>query len=281
MNFNLPFLPDRSSKPREYGITMMMDKGLSVKEADAFIESSGDFTDLVKFGFGTALITANLVEKVKLYKSVGLIPYFGGTLFELFIVRGMFDEYRKFVTSCGLEYLEISDGTIRIEHDEKLEYINKLSKDFTVISEVGYKVKGIELSSADWVRNMKSELESGSWKVIAEARESGTIGLYNSDGSVNKSLITEITDHIAPENIIWEAPNKSQQVYFISTLGANVNLGNIATGEVVALEALRMGLRGDTFFNAMPDEFLDRQLLENPMMILALPLKAWVWAHLT
>ncbi len=260
MKVNLPYLPNRSVKPRESGITMMMDKGLSLREAEAFIESSGDFTDLVKFGFGTALITARVTEKVRLYKSGGLIPYFGGTLFELFIVRNMFDEYRRFVTDCGLEYLEISDGTIRIDHEEKLKYIKKLSEDFTVISEVGYKVKGVELTSAEWVRNMQSELDSGSWKVIAEARESGTIGIYNADGSVNSLLITDITDHISPEKIIWEAPNKNQQVYFISLLGANVNLGNIATNEVVALEALRLGLRGDTFFNAMPDQFLDRKL---------------------
>jgi len=260
MNLHLPFLPARASKPRESGLTMMMDKGLSLREAEAFIESSGNFTDLVKFGFGTALITANLIEKVQLYKSAGLIPYFGGTLFELFIVRGMFDEYRKFVKECGLEYLEVSDGTVRINHEEKLNYIARLSEEFTIISEVGYKVKGIELSSAEWVRNMESELESGSWKVIAEARESGTIGIYNTDGSVNKNLISDITDHISPEKIIWEAPNKNQQVYFITLLGANVNLGNIASNEVVALEALRLGLRGDTFFNAMPEEFLERKL---------------------
>jgi len=260
MNFNIPFLPDRTSSPRQYGLTMMMDKGLSLKEADAFIDSSATFTDLVKFGFGTALITNNLDEKVKLYKSAGLKPYFGGTLFELFFVRGMIDEYRRFVTKYGLEYIEISDGTIRMEHEEKLNIISKLSKEFTVVSEVGYKIKGIELTSPEWVNHMENELNSGSWKVIAEARESGTIGIYNPDGSVNKNLISDITDNINPEKIIWEAPNKNQQVYFITLLGANVNLGNIASNEVVALEALRMGLRGDTFFNSMPDKFLERKL---------------------
>ena len=260
MNFNLPFLPERTGQPRENGLTMMMDKGLSIKEVESFIESSAGFTDLVKFGFGTALIVNDLAEKVKLYKSAGLKPYFGGTLFELFIVRGMFDEYRKFVQKYGLEYLEVSDGTVRIEHEDKLEYISKLSDEFTVISEVGYKVKGLELSSDEWVRNMQTELESGSWKVIAEARESGTIGIYNPDGSANKALIADITYNISPDKIIWEAPNKSQQVYFITLLGANVNLGNIATNEVVALEALRLGLRGDTFFNAMPEKFLEHKL---------------------
>jgi phosphosulfolactate synthase len=206
------------------------------------------------------LITKNLVEKVKLYKSAGLKPYFGGTLFELFIVRGMFNEYRNFVKKCGLEYLEISDGSIRLDHSDKLKYIRELSKEYIVISEVGYKVKGIELSPDEWVKNMNSELESGSWKVIAEARESGTIGIYHADGSANKDLISGITDNIPHEKIIWEAPNKNQQVYFITLLGPNVNLGNIAPAEIVALEALRLGLRGDTFFNSLPEEFLQYKL---------------------
>ncbi len=260
MNFNLPFSPERSSRPREYGLTMMMDKGLSVKEAEGFIESSAEYTDLVKLGFGTALITKNLVEKVNLYKSAGLNPYFGGTLFELFIIRGMFKEYRDFIKKCGLEYLEISDGSIKMDHNEKLKYIKELSKDFTVISEVGYKVKNVELSPDEWVENMQSELESGSWKVIAEARESGTIGIYHPDGSVNKDIISGITNKIPHEKIIWEAPNKNQQVYFISLLGANTNLGNIAPFEIVALEALRLGFRGDTFFNFLPDKFLKYKL---------------------
>lgn len=260
MNYNLSFLPERNLKPRDNGLTMMMDKGLSLSEAESFIESSGEFSDLVKFGFGTAIIGTKLKEKVRLYQSAGLIPYFGGTLFELFIVRGLFDEFRKFVSEAGINYVEVSDGSIRLDHHEKLEYISKLSKEFIVISEVGYKVKGVELSSDDWVKNMKTELASGSWKVIAEARESGTIGIYNSDGSANKELIYGITNHISPDKVLWEAPAKNQQVFFISLLGANVNLGNIAPNEVVALEALRLGLRGDTFFDAMPEQFQYRKL---------------------
>jgi len=158
MSFKLPYLPERSKKDRESGVTMMMDKGLSLIEAESFVQSSAEFTDLVKFGFGTALINNQLTEKVKLYKKAGLKPYFGGTLFELFIVRGMYDEYRRFVSDAGLEMVEVSDGSILLNHDEKLEYIQKLSKDFTVLSEVGSKVKDVEIPPAEWVSFMKAEL---------------------------------------------------------------------------------------------------------------------------
>ena len=260
MNFKLPYLPDRITKERDSGLTMMMDKGLSHIEAESFIQSSAEFTDLVKFGFGTALINNQLKDKVQLYKKAGLKPYFGGTLFELFIVRGMYDEYRKYVTDAGLELVEVSDGSILLEHGEKLEYIHRLSKDFTVLSEVGSKVKDVEIPPDLWVKMMKEELDAGAWKVIAEARESGTIGIYNSDGSANTFLIDDIIEHVSVEKVLWEAPNKAQQTWFIKLLGANVNLGNIATNEVVALEALRLGLRGDTLFDFLPQQFQDRKL---------------------
>ena len=258
--YNLPFLPERTKKERQSGLTMMMDKGLSLIEAEGFVQSSADFTDLVKFGFGTAIISKQVKEKTALYKKAGLTPYFGGTLFELFIVRNMFDEYRKFVSSAGLEMVEVSDGSMKLDHDEKLDYIEKLSKDFVVISEVGSKVKGVDIPPDTWVEYMKSELSAGSWKVIAEARESGTIGIYNPDGSANTILIDDIVKHISVDNVLWEAPNKAQQVWFIKLCGPNVNLGNIASNEVVALEALRLGLRGDTFFNFLPEKFQDKKL---------------------
>jgi phosphosulfolactate synthase len=260
MNFKLPYLPERTSKDRDSGLTMMMDKGLSLTESDSFVQSSAEFTDLVKFGFGTAIINNQLKEKVQLYKKAALKPYFGGTLFELFIVRGMYDEYRQFVSKAGLDMVEVSDGSILIEHDEKLEYIQKLSKDFTVLSEVGSKVKDVEIPPDEWVNFMKAELAAGAWKVIAEARESGTIGIYNSDGSANISLIDDIIEHVSVEKVLWEAPNKAQQIWFIKLLGANVNLGNIASNEVVALEALRLGLRGDTLFDFLPKQFQSRKL---------------------
>ncbi len=260
MNYNLPFLPVRTRKERQAGLTMMMDKGLSLIEAESFIQSSEEYTDLVKLGFGTALISAQLSEKVILYKNAGLKPYFGGTLFELFVVRNMFDEFRKLITKYGLEYVEVSDGSIKLDHHEKLSYIKKLSQDFTVLSEVGSKVKGVTILPDVWVSYMKSELEAGAWKVIAEARESGTIGIYNPDGSANTELIDDIIGHIPVENVLWEAPTKAQQVWFIKLCGTNVNLGNIASNEVVSLEALRLGLRGDTLFDFLPEKFQDKKL---------------------
>jgi phosphosulfolactate synthase len=252
MNYNLPNIPERPAKPRDKGLTMMMDKGLSLNETINFIESCGDFTDLVKFGFGTALITKNLDKKIKLYKDAGIKPYFGGTLFEVFIIRGMFDDYRRFIDKYNLEVIEISDGSMQMKHEDKLKYIEIMSKQVTVISEVGSKQKGVVIPDDKWVSMMKTELEAGSWKVIAEARESGNIGIYNSDGSANIHLIECITKNLDCNNIIWEAPNKAQQVYFIKLLGSNVNLGNIATNEVFSLETLRLGLRGDTFFDFLP-----------------------------
>jgi len=260
MNFKMNHLPERTSGIREHGLTMMMDKGLSLAEAGHFVDSSAPFTDLVKFGFGTALITRNLKEKVKLYQDAGLKPYFGGTLFEMFFVRNQFDDFRRFVSQSGLTNVEVSDGTIRMEHEEKLKCIEILSADFQVLSEVGSKVKGVELTNEVWVSYMKTELEAGSWKVIGESRESGTIGLYQSDGSANRELIDDIMKVISVEDVLWEAPIKSQQDMFIKLLGANVNLGNIAPNEVVSLEALRCGMRGDTFFDVLPEEFHFRKL---------------------
>jgi len=255
MNFKIDHIPERTSGERDYGLTMMMDKGLSLRESEHYIESSAPYTDLVKFGFGTALITRDLKEKVELYKSAGLKPYFGGTLFEMFFVRDQFEEYRQFVSESGLETVEISDGTIKMEHEDKLECIQTMSKDFQVLSEIGSKVKGVELPNEVWVSYMKSELASGAWKVIAEARESGTIGIYDSEGKANRELIDAIMKEISVNDVLWEAPNKAQQIMFIKMLGANVNLGNIAPNEVVSLEALRCGMRGDTFFDVLPAEF--------------------------
>lgn len=259
MNFTINHIPERTSGVRSYGLTMMMDKGLSLKESENFIESSAPYTDLVKFGFGTALITRGLKEKVKLFQSAGLKPYFGGTLFEMFFVRGQFDDYRRFVDEAGIRNVEVSDGTIKMDHEEKLECIRILAKDYQVLSEIGSKVKGVELSNEVWVSHMQEELGNGAWKVIAEARESGTIGIYDADGKANGDLIEAIMKEISVNDVLWEAPIKSQQTMFIKMLGANVNLGNIAPNEVVSLEALRCGMRGDTFFDVLPEEFQSRK----------------------
>jgi len=253
MNYNLPFLPERPEKQRTEGITMMMDKGLSIREVEDFIESSGAYTDFVKLGFGTSIITNKLAEKIKLYKEANIRPYFGGTLFEAFVIRDMFDKYIEYIETYDLDLAEVSDGSMIIEHNKKLEYISVLAQKVTVLSEVGSKVKGVNIPPEAWVNMMESELEAGAFKVIAESRESGTIGIYNSDGSVNENLISTITKQVKASDIIWEAPNGKQQVWFVKIFGANVNLGNIAPNIVVPLECLRLGLRGDTFFDTLPD----------------------------
>jgi phosphosulfolactate synthase len=253
MNMQLPFIPERPLKPRNSGITMVMDKGLSIREAENFMSVGSEYTDYVKLGFGTSLITPGFEKKISLYKKAGVIPYFGGTLFEAFLIRDMFEEFIAFLDKHEIDLVEVSDGSYDFEHKRKLEYINRLSKRGTVISEVGSKKKNVVYTPDEWVAMMKSELNAGSVKVIAEARESGTVGIYNQDGSVNNTIICGIADHVKLENVIWEAPLKSQQSWFIKNFGANVNLGNIAPTEIIPLESLRLGLRGDTFFQFLPD----------------------------
>jgi phosphosulfolactate synthase len=249
----LPYMPDRPSKPRNSGLTMVMDKGLSIREAEDFMSVGSDYTDYVKLGFGTSLITPGFEKKISIYKKAGAVPYFGGTLFEAFIVRNMFREFVEFLDKNEIDLVEVSDGSYDIDHNLKLDYISKLAKRGTVISEVGSKKKDVVYSPEQWVAMMKAELNAGSVKVIAEARESGTTGIYNEDGSINNKIISGISEHVKLENVIWEAPLKSQQAWFIKHFGANVNLGNIAPNEIIPLETLRLGLRGDTFFQFLPD----------------------------
>lgn len=258
MNCKLPHIPERPAKPRQTGQTMVMDKGLSLSEAEAMLESGAEFIDFVKLGFGTALITNKLQEKIDLYKRAGVRTYFGGTLFEVFVIRGMFDDFCKFIDKFGLDLAEVSDGSMEMNNDVKCEYISKLSKRVTVISEVGSKQADVHIPDDVWISMMKKEMAAGSWKVICEARESGNTGIYNADHSANTKLIEDICHAVKIENVIWEAPIKSQQAWFIKLLGANVNLGNIATNEVISLETLRRGLRGDTFFQFLPKEFKEK-----------------------
>jgi phosphosulfolactate synthase len=249
----IPFMPERPAKPRDAGLTMVMDKGLSIRGAEDFMSVGSEYTDYVKLGFGTSLITPGLKEKISVYKKSGTIPYFGGTLFEAFIVRDMFQEFITFLDRYEIDMVEVSDGSFDIEHKRKLDYISRLSERGTVISEVGSKKKDVVYSPDDWVAMMKAEIKAGSVKVIAEARESGTIGIYNEDGSINTQIINAIAEHVKMDNVLWEAPLKSQQAWFIKHFGANVNLGNIAPHEIIPLETLRLGLRGDTFFQFLPD----------------------------
>jgi phosphosulfolactate synthase len=257
-NFTLPFVPVRQEKPRKEGITMMMDKGLSLREVEHFIEGNGHLTDVVKFGFGTAMVTPNLKEKIKLYKEANIRPYFGGTLFEIFYARNMFEDYLRLIDKYDLDLAEISDGSIIINHDHKCELINRMAKDRTVLSEVGSKDSGIIISPSKWIKMMSTELEAGSWKVIAEGREAGNVGVFRPNGTAHTYLINKIIAKINPNDILWEAPIKNQQVWFIKLFGANVNLGNIAPNELIPLECLRLGLRGDTFFDFLPADYKER-----------------------
>ncbi len=253
MNYNLSQIPERTSKPRQKGLTMVMDKGLSLRQVEDFIEMGGAYTDIVKLGWATSYVTPNLKEKLAIYKSAGIPVYFGGTLFDAFYIRGQFDEYRRVLDQYGMEYAEVSDGSVEMESDVKCEFIRTLAQQVTVLSEVGSKDEAKIIPPYKWIKLMRMELEAGAWKVIGEAREGGNVGLFRSSGEVRQGLVEEILTEIPEEKILWEAPQKSQQVWFVKLVGANVNMGNIAPNEVISLETIRLGLRGDTF-----DHFLTK-----------------------
>ena len=254
MNFNLSQIPERLQRPRTSGITMVMDKGLSVTEAQNFLSVTHPHVDVIKLGFGTSFVTPNLKEKLEVYKSYNIPIYFGGTLFEAFLIRNQFDDYVRICREYGIDYMEVSDGSITIPHAEKCGYIEKLTRYGTVLSEVGSKDAAHIIPPYKWIELMRAELSAGSSYVIAEAREAGNVGIYRGTGEVREGLVQEILTQIPGEKIIWEAPQKAQQLYFIELLGCNVNLGNIAPNEVIPLEAMRIGLRGDTF-----NLFLDKK----------------------
>ena len=247
MNFSLSQIPARNLKPRTYGITMVMDKGLSINEVHNFMSIAHPHVDIVKLGFGTSFVTPNLREKIEVYRSYDVPVYFGGTLFEAFLIRNQFDDYIAICKDYGITYMEVSDGSIDIPHAEKCGYIEKLTKYGTILSEVGSKDAAHIIPPYKWIELMRAELEAGSSYVIAEARESGNVGIYRGTGEVREGLVQEILTQIPGERILWEAPQKAQQLYFLELLGCNVNLGNIAPSEVIPLEAMRIGLRGDTF----------------------------------
>lgn len=246
-NYVLNNLPERTEKTRDYGITMVMDKGLSLREVEDLIETSGQYIDIVKLGWATSYVTNNLQKKLDLFKEAGITCYFGGTLFEAFLIRGQFDDYRRVLDKYQIPLVEVSDGSIEIEHKKKCEYISILAEQVKVLSEVGSKDVEKIIPPYKWIELMQAELDAGAWKVIGEARESGTVGLFRSTGEVRSGLVQEILTKIPYQKIIWEAPQKSQQVWFIKLIGSNVNLGNIAPREVIPLETLRLGIRGDTF----------------------------------
>ena len=246
-------MPLRNTKPRIEGVTMVMDKGLSLEEAKFFVENAGPHVDMIKLGFGTAYVTPRLREKIDVYQNAGIPVYFGGTLFEAFLIRNQLNDYISLCKDYNIKYIEISDGSITIPHAEKCGYIEKISAFSTVLSEVGSKDAAHIIPPYKWIELMSAELSAGDTYVIAEARESGNVGIYRGSGEVREGLVQEILTQIPGEKILWEAPQKVQQLYFIELLGANVNLGNIAPSEIIALEAMRVGLRGDTF-----ELFLDK-----------------------
>ena len=253
MNFHLDQIPDRTARPRNNGLTMIMDKGLSINEAHNLISVGEQHIDIIKLGFGTAFVTPNLRAKIEVYQKAGIPVYFGGTLFEAFLIRNAFDEYVSMMKDFQIEHVEVSDGSINIPHAEKCGYIEKLTSFGTVLSEVGSKDAAHIIPPYKWIELMKAELEAGSTYVIAEAREAGNVGIYRGSGEVREGLVQEILTQIPAEKIIWEAPQKAQQLYFLELIGCNVNLGNIAPSEIIPLEAMRIGLRGDTF-----DLYLDK-----------------------
>jgi phosphosulfolactate synthase len=239
-------LPSRSEKPREQGITHVLDRGLSVAEVDGLMEVAGDFVDFVKLGWGTAVATRNLDAKLERYRAHDIPVVLGGTLTELAIAQRRLDGLVDWVKELGLAHVEVSDGTIVLDHDEKLRIVERLAKEFTVFSEVGSKDDAKIMAPYRWVEQIQSELAAGAWKVIAEARETGNVGLYRADGEVRMGLVDEIAHEVDPGRLVFEAPRKDQQVWFLKRFGPEVNLGNIPPDDVLSLETLRLGLRSDT-----------------------------------
>jgi phosphosulfolactate synthase len=258
MNFTLNSLPVRTTTPRAHGLTIINDKGLSMAEAENVLSVSAPYIDMVKLAFGTALVTPSLNEKIQLYQSYNIPVYFGGLLFEAFVIRNQFDDYLKLLEQFNISYIEVSDGAIKISHQQKCDYIRQFCKMGTVISEIGSgdKDKVHVTPPYKWIELMQAELDAGSAYVTAEAKETGTDGLYRNSGEVREGLVDEILTKIPAEKIIWEAPAKDQQLFFIKLLGCNANLANINPAEVIALETMRIGLRSDSF-----DFFLDKDLL--------------------
>lgn len=239
-------LPSRTSKPRTRGLTHVLDRGLSVAETDNLVEVAGEAVDVVKLGWGTALATENLEPKLARYREHGIPVVLGGTLTELALHQGRVDGLVAWLRELRLEHVEVSDGTLEISHEEKLALIARLAKEFTVFSEVGSKDATRIMAPYMWVEQIQAELAAGAWKVITEAREGGNAGIYRPDGEVRMGLIDEIAHAVAPDDLLFEAPRREQQVWFIRRFGGEVNLGNIAPADVLSLETLRLGLRSDT-----------------------------------
>lgn len=239
-------IPQRAVKPRERGITHVIDRGLSLSAVDGMLESAGSSVDIVKLGWGTAVVAENLKAKLERYSEHGVPVVLGGTLTEVAITQDRVEQMVGWLHELRLEHVEVSDGTIEIEPERKCELIQRLSQEFVVLSEVGSKDAAEIMAPYVWIERIEAELQAGAWKVIAEARESGTAGIYRADGEVRSGLIDEIAHMIDTQRMIFEAPLKEQQVWLLEYFGRECNLGNIAPDDVLSLETLRLGLRSDT-----------------------------------
>jgi phosphosulfolactate synthase len=239
-------LPQRPGKPRTEGLTHVIDKGLNLRDIEGLFDTAGQFVDIVKLGWGTSYVTNNLEKKIALYRSFGTPVVCGGTLFEVVYARDRIDAYKSWLEDYRFSHVEISDGSFDIPRERKLELIADFSRDFTVLSEVGSKDPDVVFPPYRWVEWIKEELDAGAVKVITEAREGGTAGIFRKDGDMRTGLLEEIAHEVPIHNLIFEAPTKSSEAWFVKHFGPNVNLGNIPPEEVIALETLRLGLRGDT-----------------------------------
>jgi phosphosulfolactate synthase len=244
-------LPTRTAKPRSSGLTHVLDKGLSVAASESMLESGARYVDIVKLGWATSVVVENLDAKLEFYRQRGIEVCCGGSLFELAVHRGKVDEYVSFLKDRGFTLVEISDGVVEIAHEDKLRHIERLAKHFRVLSEVGSKDSAVVVAPYRWVNQIKGELNAGAWKVVTEGRESGTVGLYRESGEIRHGLIEEIEVQIDASNLIFEAPQKAQQVWLVKHFGCNVNLGNIPPEEVISLETIRQGLRADTMLSKL------------------------------
>jgi phosphosulfolactate synthase len=246
-------LPPRDPKPRERGLTHVIDKGLNLRDIEGMFDTAGDYVDVVKLGWGTSYVTKNLEKKIALYRSFETPVVCGGTLFEAVVARGKVDEYKKWLSDHRFSHVEISDGAIDIDRERKLELITELARDFTVLSEVGSKDPDVVFAPYQWVQWIKEELDAGAWKVITEGREGGTSGIFRASGDMRTGLLEEIAHEISLDDLIFEAPTKSSQAWFVKHFGPDVNLGNIPPEEVIPLETLRLGLRADTIKEVLLD----------------------------
>lgn len=242
-------LPDRESKPRRRGLTIMIDNGMATGLFEDVVDSTGHYVDIVKFGWGTALVTPDLRKKIDALRRHDIGYTFGGTLFERYVMEGKFAAYRALCRQHGCQWVEVSNGTIELDDLSKAGFIRELVPEFNVLSEVGYKdpKRSELLSPSQWIRSIRSDLDAGARLIVLEARENGSGGICRPDGELRYGLIEDILRAgLSTERLVFEAPTKTLQVYFVTRVGAAVNLGNVAPFDLIALETLRLGLRADT-----------------------------------